>query len=282
MKFDFIASNTASIILARGISRQLHARYLGIESKKFSDGEIYIRVKGKISGKNVLLIASTQPPFENIIEFLLIYDAILRSGAKVEVIIPYLGYMRQDRIIKNGEALGYDVFVKILRAAGIKKLYAIGLHSRRNYRSWIKNISTDDIVLKAISGIKGLVLVSPDKGGCERVKQLAISLKCPYIFLQKKRPKHNIAVVSGPSDIIKGRNVVIVDDIIDTGGTIISAEKLLKQSGAKSITVFATHLLLSGNAVKELGRFCIIGTDTISGTFGKRYSVAPIIADLFL
>ncbi len=250
----------------------------------FSDGEIYVRVKENVKNKTVNVLASFFPPTDNLMEMALILDALKREKANVNLIIPYLGYSRQDRQVAKGEAVGAEVVCDIIKSFRPKKITVIDIHSPRLHKFMkftnIVPLSLFAEKFKTNKKIKDFVVVAPDYGAIQHAKKLAKQLRCSAAFLEKQRKKHNIAEIIGIRGNVKGKNILIIDDLIDTGGTIIEAAKFLKKKGAEDIYVAATHGLFSGNAVKRLEKSAvkmIYVTDTIpQKKKSRKINIIPI------
>ncbi len=216
--------------------------------KKFSDGEIYVEVKEKVKNKSVWVLASTNPPGDNLLELLFLLDALKREKAKINLLIPYFGYARQDRR-KEGESLSAEVVSNLLKQAN--KIKIIHVHSPRLK----KFLNYDDIIpLKLYYSIitKYDVIVAPDKGSLNLVKRISKKTKIPFALMEKIRPAHEKAVITKIKGKVKNKKAIIIDDMISTGGTVIAASKSLKQAGATEISVIATHGIFAADAIKRI------------------------------
>ena len=257
-----------------------------IISKRFKDRELYIRVPLLVR-KEVTVVANTNPPAENLLELLLVLDALKRQKKKVNLIIPYFGYARQDRVTKKGEALSAEVVGRMIASYKPSSITIIDAHSER-LKSYLKfrNISALPLLLKKVSG-KNAVVVSPDKGSIKRAKKAAQMLRCPFAWIEKRRLDHNVSESITIHGDVRGKNTVIVDDMLDTGGTIIHAAKLLKKKGARNVSVVATLVLFSGNAIQKLEEAPIQNiyvTDTLPRRKSRKIKYHPITegTDLYL
>jgi len=225
--------------------KHLHLKSTQIAVKHFKDGELYVKVP-KLKGK-VAVIASLHPPAENILELLFVLDALKRQNADIHLIITYFGYTRQDRINLPGEAVSTKVIADMLKGV---KITAFDVHGRLSNFLQFNNIIPVKQFLPFIS--KNIVIVAPDEGAVQHAKYWQKCLNAPVVFLKKSRPSHDVSEITSIKGNVKGRNVLIVDDLISTGGTVIKAAEFLKKSGAKDIFVAATHGVFAGDALKRL------------------------------
>ncbi len=267
------------------------------EIRKHTDGEQYVRLLEDVSGKEIFLVAGLQPPSDNIVETMLFLDALERNKAKISLIILYFGYARQDRIVHDGEALSSEVLAKSLRIFRINKMHIIDIHSGRvkeiiegvfgkivDYHSPLEILAGKFAKMKNLA-VKNLAVVSPDLGGIKRARIFADALNIKNIVIIKKERTDaglKISIMQDKRESIKnikGKNLVIVDDIIATGGTLIEAAKLLKKSGAGDIYVAATHGIFCGDAINNLensGIKKIFVTNTIPQKISKKIEVVSI------
>lgn len=246
----------------------------GLDIKKFSDGELQLQVKHKVKSKKVVVVGSTRPPTDNIWQLLMLLNALRVNKIKnIHLIIPYFGYGRQDKVQEWGESLTAQLIAEILKTAGASRIIALDLHSdrvRNFFKVPLKELSAlplfaDFFLCNNISDVQ---VVAPDYGALERAKKLSFLLrnKRDVIVFKKSRPKPNTAKVLSMQSKIKEKNFLIVDDMIDTAGTIMATVRELKKKGAEKIYVAATHPVLSGPAVERLQKAPIeqiIVTDTI-------------------
>ncbi|MBI2049406.1 ribose-phosphate pyrophosphokinase [Candidatus Roizmanbacteria bacterium] len=247
--------------LASKIADALGLRLSPLEVFVFPDGEKRIRILDKVLGEDTVAVQSTSSPTdENYMELFFIVDALKRSGAKsITAVIPYFGYQRQDHIFREGEAVSAKVIAQILETVGINKLIAVELHSIKIQEAFsitVSQLSALSIFAKFIKDKKmdkDATLISPDAGGIRRIKALSKMLSnIPFAFIEKNR---DLASGEVTAEKIQGeikKNVIIVDDMISSGGTIAIASELLKNKGVEDIIVFATHPVFSQNAPKVL------------------------------
>jgi ribose-phosphate pyrophosphokinase len=263
-------------------------------SKKFKNGETYVRLTDNVDEKSVFLInAGNDPINDNLMEFYQMIDAAKRNGAeKVTAILPYLPYSRQDRISASGEALTARLVADSLEKAGADKIITLDLHSvqiQGFYDIPVKNLSAVPLFadyFRSKGNIEDLVVVSPDVGGIKRAEALSVELKSPMAVIYKKREEHNVAKAVDILGDIEGKNCILVDDMIDTAGTITEAVKMLKSKGAKDVYICATHGIFSDNAYENI-KNCpvkeVVVTNTLPLKDGapvniKQLNIAPLIA----
>lgn len=292
-----IFSGSSNKPLAGKIAKLLKKELSQLEIHIFPDQEKRVRVLEKVLGEDAVIVQSTSTDADkNYIELFFIADALRRSGVKtVIVVIPYLGYQRQDHLFREGEAVSIDVIVKMLKVVGVDKVITLDLHSTRipeifNIR--IVHLSALSIFAEKIKEdhLDGddTVLVSPDRGGIRRIKILSSMLKdMPCAIIEKNRDLARGSISMSKVEGVIKRKAIIADDMISTGATIVKAADLLSKKGAKEIFVFATHPVFSGNAPKLLQESRVekvFVTDTIDVSKNKLFpklevlSVAEIIA----
>ena len=233
---------------------------LRMQIKNFSDGEIYVRIQESIRGDDVFIVQPLCGPVnENLIELLIIIDAFKRASAKeITAVIPYYGYARQDRKTAGREAISAKLVADLLTTAGADRVLAMDLHTGQVqgfFNILVDHIYATPILIKYIKEKKlgdDIVAVSPDAGGVERTRIFAKKLNCPIAIVDKRRKAHNVAEVENVIGDIKGKICILIDDMIDTAGTISEAAKLLVKEGAKEVYACAAHGLFSGLALKRL------------------------------
>jgi ribose-phosphate pyrophosphokinase len=239
----------------------------------FSDGEINVNIDETVRGCDVFIVQPTHSPVnDNLMELLIMIDAVKRASAgRINAVIPYYGYARQDRKTKAREPITAKLVADLLQSAGADRVVTMDLHAGQIQGYFdipVDHLSAIPILAHYFEFLKGTdtVIVSPDLGGVTRARAFANILDMPIAIIEKRRPKPNVSEVMNVIGDIQGKNVIIVDDIIDTAGTIVKAASVLKNFGAKRIFGCATHGVLSGPAVdritnSELEKFVI--TDTI-------------------
>jgi len=290
-----IFSGTSNKPLAQKIAKDLGLALSNLEIHIFPDGEKRVRVLGKVVNEDCIVVQPTSPePDKNYMELFFIVDALRRSGAnKIKAVIPYLGYQRQDHVFRIGEAVSLEVIATLLKWGGVDEVISFDLHSIKIpeiFKIKLTHLSALSIFAKEIKKIgKESVLVSPDMGGIRRIKILSEMLNnMPYAVIEKNRDlATGVITMTGISGKVE-KNAIIVDDMISTGSTIVTAANLLKNKGAKNIYVFATHAVFSKDAPNILNNSAlqkIFVTDTIDIPKEKQFaklevlSVATMISD---
>ena len=254
-----LISGTANRPLAEEIAKKLNIPLTEVEVKRFNDGEIYARVLESIRGADVYVIQPTCPDVnKNLMELLIIMDALKRSSpSRITAVIPYFGYARQDKKIKPREPITAKLVSRMIEIAGAQRAIMFDLHCPQIQGFF--DIPSDNLDLLPTfteyimnKGLKDIVMVAPDVGGTIRARLLAKILNTPIAIIDKRRPKQGVAEVENVIGDVKGKTAIIVDDMVDTAGTITEAAKILVKQGAKKVYVFATHAVLSGPAVERL------------------------------
>lgn len=245
--------------LARKIAKFLKISLTPIIVKKFADGEIYVRIGKKVRGDDIFVIQSLAAPInDNLMELLILIDALKRSSARrINLICPYLCYSRQDRRTVSHEPITSKLVANLITKAGADRLVTVDLHADQVQGFY--DIPVDHLVgyplfakyLKA-KNYKDIVIVSPDMGGVKRANKMADLLGAPIAIIDKIRKEHNKSEVAHVVGDVKGKTAVLIDDVIDTGGSICGAAKVIMEYGAKQVIICATHALLSGEAVKKM------------------------------
>jgi ribose-phosphate pyrophosphokinase len=268
-------------------------KYLGkdlgkLEIKKFSDGELSIAFEENIRNEDVFIIQSTNPPAENIMELLLILDAAKRASARsVVAVIPYFGYGRQDRKDKPRVPISARMFLDIISAVGVNRIVSMDLHSSQI--QGFANVPFDHLYsrIALYSHLKKMnldensgVVLAPDVGSAKMSQAYAKTLGISFALIDKRRPKANETVVVNLVGELNNKHVLIIDDMIDTAGTICNAAKTAKDNGALSVMAIATHPVLSGPAISRLTDSVIskvIVCNTINLDESKKFSKLEII-----
>ena len=286
VKFTVIGGG-ASKDLAKRLARKLKAVYIETETKIFPDGESKITLR-KIPKKSVILVVqSTYPPVDtNLLQALSIISQVRKISSRTFAIIPYMGYARQDKQFLSGEVITMSVVAKMLQSAGAKKVIVVDIHSNTALNHF--NIPTENIsavpelanYFKKLN-LKNPLVVSPDVGGSSRSKKFAYLLKTDFIVLKKHRDRKTgrVSIQTAKVDV-QGKDLILVDDIISTGGSIIKAAQFLKKQKCKRVFVACTHGLLVEGAEKKIrkaGVSRIISTNTIPGNTSK-VDVSGILA----
>jgi ribose-phosphate pyrophosphokinase len=279
--------------LAKSIARKVGQPLGACEIQNFSDGELWVKYSENIRGSDVFIIQSTNPPAENLLELLILIDAAKRASArKVTAVIPYFGYARQDRKDQPRVAITSKLVANLITKAGADRVITMDLHAPQIQGFF--DIPVDHLYSSAVyvsffakRDIPELTVVSPDVGGIKMARAFAKRLGGDLILIDKRRPKPNHAEVMNIIGEVKNRNILIVDDLIDTGGTFCSAAEALANAGAKKIYGACTHPLLSGKAVERIIKSPVTKiyvTDTIDpeGKIDRTKKLEVLsVADLF-
>ena len=245
--------------LAEEIARNLGIKLGDCTVSKFSDGEISVSIGESVRGKDVFIVQSTNDPVnDNLMELLIMTDAVKRASAKsVTAVIPYYGYARQDRKSKPRDPITSKLVANMIVAAGVDRVMTMDLHA--NQEQGYFDIPVDHLKGMPIlvnyfmkEDIEDLVIVSPDHGSVTRARNMAKPFNCPIAIIDKRRPEPNKSEIMNIIGDIEGKNCLIVDDMIDTAGTICNAAKALMDLGAKSVRAAATHAVLSGPAIERI------------------------------
>lgn len=247
--------------LAKKIADEVGVELGDVSVTKFSDGEIRINIEESIRGDHVYLIQSTsEPANDNLMEILIMIDALRRASAKtINIVLPYYGYARQDRKARSREPITAKLVANMLTNAGANRVLALDLHAAQIQGFF--DIPVDHLMGAPLlanyfldNGLHGddVVVVSPDHGGVTRARKLAEFLKSPIAIIDKRRPRNNVAEVMSIVGEVAGKTCVLIDDMIDTAGTITLAAAALKEKGAKAVYVCCTHPVLSGPAIERL------------------------------
>ncbi len=288
-----IFTTRESRILAKNIAKNINLPLGKINFQIFSDGEYQPAFQDSVRGKRVFIIGSTVPPADNLMEILLLCDAAKRASAdKVTAVIPYFGWARQDRKDKPRVPIGAKLVANLLMSAGATRLMTMDLHADQIqgfFEIPVDHLYASTIFLNYIKqlNLSNLTFVSPDMGGAKRARNYAKYLDAEVVICYKERSKANKVEYMDLIGEVEGRNVILIDDIIDTAGTIAQASNLLKKLGAVSVRAFITHAILSGNAYDKVERSAIeelVITDTIplknSHSKIKVLSCAPLFAEV--
>ncbi len=281
-------SGNANRELAENICKKLGAPLGKCEVGTFSDGEITVNIDETVRGYDVFLIQPTCPPVnDNLMETLILMDGLKRASAgRINAVIPYYGYARQDRKTKAREPITAKLVADLLTRAGADRVLTMDLHAGQIQGYFdipVDHLTGVPILAEYFKDIidKETVVVSPDLGGVTRARNFANLLDLPIAIIEKRRPKANVSEVMNVIGDIEGKNVVIIDDIIDTAGTITKAASVLKNFGAKKVYACCTHPILSGPAVEriansEIEKFVV--TDTIPLTEEKKIDKIEVVS----
>jgi len=252
-----IFAGGSNVPLAKKIAEVIGKPLGSIELKRFSDGEIWVKYGENIRGLDVFIIQSTNPPADNWMELLIMIDAARRASAQnITAVIPYFGYARQDRKDQPRVAITAKLIANLLTVAGANRVITMDLHAAQiqGYfdipfdHLYGSSVFKDRIEMHR----KNLVVVSPDVGGIKIARAYAKMLDCNLVVIDKRRPKQNLAEVMNIIGEVDGKDILIVDDLIDTAGTFVGAIEALKDKGALNIYGAITHPVLSGNALERI------------------------------
>lgn len=285
-------SGTSNLPLARKVAKNLKLKLGKIIIKRFADGEIYVNVRENIEGKECIVLQSCSTlGNEYLMELLIIVDAIKRLGPKkIMVILPFYPYRRQEKKIEEGESITAELIAKLLRTAGVDKLIVLDLHSKvieKFFKFPFKHISAFPLFVeyfreKIQKNRKKFIVCAPDRGALALNSKLAHKCDLTVTYISKTRARrHDIIAGMKLMGRVENKNIIILDDEISTGGTIVKASELLKKNGAKEIYVAVTHPVLSGNAVKLISKAPIkqlIVTDSINLPKEKKIKKIKILS----
>lgn len=253
-----IFSGTSNPALARAIAKEYGTNLGEITIKKFSDGEIYVKYEQSIRGEDIYVIQPTPPPGDNIIELLLMLDAAKRASVKrVTAVIPYFGYARQDRKDQPRVSIGSKLMANLLVKAGADRVLTMDLHAAQIQGFF--DIPLDHLYASrafleyfTMNPIDNLVVVAPDVGSLKMARSYSKKLGTSLAFIDKRRPKQNESEIMNIIGEVENKNVLIVDDLIDTAGTLTNAATAMKERGALNITAICSHPILSGPAFQRI------------------------------
>ena len=283
-----IIGGKSSEDLAKKIAIKLKGKYIKSEIRIFPDGESKITVKGKPKNGKIVVVQSTYPPVDsNLIQALSLVAKARKHSSQVYAVIPYLGYARQDKEFLPGEVVTMSVVAKMLQAAGATKVIVVDIHSKmalNHFKIHATNVSAISELVKYFKKLrlKDPLVVSPDLGGIERARYFASLFGTRFIALRKHRDRKTgkVEIRSANQKQVIGRDLILVDDMISTGGSIVKAAEFLKKQKCRNIYAACTHALLIGDAEKRIrkaGVSKIVSTNTIPNKTGI-VDVSPIIS----
>ena len=259
MKETLIFSLSSSKQLCKEICNFLNLPEGKISVKHFADGEVLVELEETVRGRDVYIVQSTcNPVNENLMEVLVACDCLKRASAhSVNLVIPYFGYARQDRKAKARQPITAKLVADLLQTAGADRVITLDLHAAQIQGFF--NVPIDDLTAIPMMGqyfkaknLEDVVVVSPDHGGTTRARKLADILDAPLAIVDKRRPKPNVCEAMNVSGDVRGKNAILVDDIVDTGGSLVAAAQIVKDNGAKTVHFAATHGVLSGPAMERI------------------------------
>ena len=287
-----VFSGTASRYLAEKICEELGCKLGNLTVTKFADGEFEVCYEESIRGRDVFLVQSTFPNSDNLMELLLMIDAAKRASARsICAVVPYFGWARQDRKSKPRVSIGAKLVADLLSVAGIDRLMTMDLHADQEQAFFnipVDHLYASSTLLPYIKSLNlpNLCIATPDVGGSKRANTYAKYLQCPLVLCNKVRERPNVVASMQIIGDVKGKNVVLVDDMVDTAGSITLAAKIMKEQGALSVRAVASHCIMSGPAsqrIEESELEEMVFTDSILYTGHcskvKQLSVADMFAE---
>ena len=280
--------------LAQDIASILGTKVGDCKVHHFADGEILCEIGESVRGKDVFIVQSTSNPVtENLMEILVLTDALKRASAReITAVIPYFGYARQDRKAKPRQPITSKLVADLLTTAGVNRVVTVDLHAAQIQGFFdipVDEMQALPLLIKYFrkKKVQDLCVVSPDHGGATRARKMSEAFDCPIAIIDKRRPKPNVAEVMGIIGNVEGKNCILIDDMIDTAGTITAGVDMLKQKGAKDVYIACTHGVLSGPAIERLSTCAakeVVITNTIEIPQEKKFdklvsvSVAGLLA----
>jgi ribose-phosphate pyrophosphokinase len=255
-------TGNANAVLAKEIATHLGVELGAAAVGRFSDGEVTVEIRQNVRARDVFVVQPTcSPTNENLMELLIMVDALKRASARrITAVIPYYGYARQDRRPRSTRVpISAKVVANLLETVGVERVLTMDLHADQIQGFFdipVDNIYASPVLLSDVQGraYRDLVVISPDVGGVVRARALAKQLGCDLAIIDKRRPAANVSEVMHVIGEIDGRNCVIMDDMIDTAGTLVKAAEVLKERGAKSVYAYCTHPVFSGPAVERIAK----------------------------
>jgi ribose-phosphate pyrophosphokinase len=289
-----IFAGRANRELAEQIVRYLGTDLGNCEIKQFADGELFAKYNENVRGVDVFIVQSTFPPAENLMELLIMIDAACRASAlRITAVIPYFGYARQDRKDQPRVPITAKLVANLITMAGAHRVLTMDLHAGQIQGFFdipLDHLFASPVLIDYFSklDVEDMTIVAPDIGSVRMARAFAKRLVAPFALIDKRRPKPNVSEVVNIIGDVKGRNVILIDDLIDTGGTIVNAAKALSENGARDIYVGCTHGVFSRDAIKRIADSSVkemVVTDTIplegKGASGKLkvLSVASLLGE---
>lgn len=285
-----IFAGRSNLALARAIAEKYGTKLGDVTIKSFSDGELYVKYQQSIRGADVFIVQSTPPPGDNIVELLLLIDAARRaSAARITAVIPYFGYARQDRKDQPRVSIASKLLANLLTTTGTDRVLTMDLHAPQIQGFFdipLDHLYASSVFIEYMSSnpMEDLVVVAPDVGSLKMARAYSKRLHAGLAFVDKRRPSQNVAEVMNIIGEVKDKNILLVDDLIDTAGTITNAAVALKERGAKRIMASSTHPILSGPAYQRIDdspidRFLV--TDTVPLKKPSEKIIVLSVAGLF-
>src|ERR1700745_230033 len=272
---DFMVfTGNANPALAQEIATHLGSELGKAKVGRFSDGEVDIEIQQNVRARDVFVVQSTGAPTkENLRELLIMVDALKRASAeRISAVIPYFGYARQDRRPRSSRVpISAKVVANLLQTVGVSRVLTMDLHADQIQGFFdipVDNIYASPVLLSDVrsKNYEDLIVVSPDVGGVVRARALAKQLNCDLAIIDKRRPRANVSEVMHVIGEIDGRNCVIMDDMIDTAGTLVKAAEVLKERGAKKVYAYCTHPIFSGPAIERIAQGSALDEVVVTNT----------------
>ena len=296
---DFMLfTGNANPALAEEIAQNLGISLGAADVSRFSDGEVTVEIKQNVRARDVFVIQPTcAPTNDNLMELLIMVDALRRASAeRITAVIPYYGYARQDRRPRSSRVpISAKVVANLLQTMGVSSVLTMDLHADQIqgfFNIPVDNIYASPVLLSDLrkKNYDDLMVVSPDIGGVVRARALAKQLHCDLAIIDKRRPKANVSEVMNIIGDVAGRNCVVMDDMIDTAGTLVKAAEVLKERGAKSVHAYCTHPIFSGPAIDRIQNGTALDEVVVTNTIPlsdaakacskiRQLSVAPLVAE---
>ncbi|PAT37326.1 ribose-phosphate pyrophosphokinase [Vandammella animalimorsus] len=296
---DFMLfTGNANPALAKEIAEHLGTSLGAAHVGRFSDGEVTVEIRQNVRARDVFVVQPTcAPTNDSLMELLIMVDALKRASAeRISAVIPYFGYARQDRRPRSTRVpISAKVVANLLQTVGVARVLTMDLHADQIQGFFdipVDNIYASPVLLSDLNKkrYEDLIVVSPDVGGVVRARALAKELGCDLAIIDKRRPKANVSEVMNVIGEIEGRNCVVMDDMIDTAGTLVKAAEVLKERGAKSVHAYCTHPIFSGPAIERIAAGSALDEVVVTNTIPlseqaracskiRQLTVAPLIAE---
>jgi len=283
-----VVPGPSSTDLGLKVARLLRVRVVSAAYRRFPDGESYVRLEGDLKGETAVIVQTTSPPQDShLMQLLIMADAARDLGAeRVVAVVPYLAYARQDKRFLRGEAVSVQTVAKLLAAAGVDELVTVNVHNEKALVKFgfpARNVSCMGLLAEHFKkkGFEGAFALAPDEGASKLALEASRVLGGEYGWLRKERNRYTGEVTTEKKKLdVEGKDVIVFDDIISTGGTTANAVKMLKEQGARRVFAACAHPLMIGDAEERIlrsGAEGVVGTDSVPGRFSV-VSVAPLIA----
>ncbi len=292
-----LVTGNSNRALAQAIASHLELPLIDCTVKRFADQEIYVQIHENVRGEDVYILQSTSAPADgNLMELLILTDALRRSSARrITAVIPYFGYARQDRRATGRTPISAKLVANMIAGAGVNRIITVDLHTDQIQGFF--DIPTDNLYSAPVMtrdiekhyDTKNLTIVSPDVGGVARARAIAKRIGADLAIVDKRRPRAGVSEVMGIIGDVSGQSCLLIDDIADSGGTLINAAEALLEAGAKEVSAYITHGVLSEGACERIGASNLkelVVTDSIQETEAhrqtaniRRVTIAPLIGE---